>query len=578
MKEYIKSRLEALVSELFGLNLPPAKIEKPRNESLGDLASNVSFLIAKELKKNPQDIAQTIAKTLCKDDAFEEVTPVKGFLNFKFSEGFLLREFENLLKLGEDFFKEDLGKEERLQIEFVSANPTGPLHLGHGRGAVVGDVLARVLSFFGYKITREYYVNDTGRQVYLLGVSILYRYLQLSGSDCSDLKGVFEKEGYKGEYILEIASLLREHVGDLLLSSEGVLKARDILLSACFPFPLNYTALFKPFKDPQIELCSVFGLDFLMGEIRKDLSSLGVSFDIWFSERKLYEKRDVDKLLKNLKDFLYEKEGALWLRTSAFGDDKDRVLRKSDGTYTYFASDIAYHRNKYLRGFKKVINLWGADHHGYIPRVRAALKMLKIPEDWLEIYLIQMVRLFKEGREIKMSKRAGNFVTLRELIEEVGPDAVRFVFLTKRSDTPLDFDVDKVKEKSSENPVFYVQYAHARISGIFREFKNKWKVDPEEENFLPFLKYLNAEDEIKLIKKVLLMKDELKEAALSREPHIITYLLIDLASSFHSFYNRYRIVSGNREITSARIALLKGIRTALRLGLKLIGVSAPEKM
>ncbi len=204
--------------------------------------------------------------------------------------------------------------------------------------------------------------------------------------------------------------------------------------------------------------------------------------------------------------------------------------------------------------------------------------MLKIPEDWLEIYLIQMVRLFKEGREIKMSKRAGNFVTLRELIEEVGPDAVRFVFLTKRSDTPLDFDVDKVKEKSSENPVFYVQYAHARISGVFREFKNKWKVDPEEENFLPFLKYLNAEDEIKLIKKVLLMKDELKEAALSREPHIITYLLIDLASSFHGFYNRYRIVSGNKEITLARIALLKGIRTALRLGLKLIGVSAPEKM
>jgi len=278
------------------------------------------------------------------------------------------------------------------------------------------------------------------------------------------------------------------------------------------------------------------------------------------------------------KGFVYESDGALWLRTSEFGDDKDRVLRKSDGSYTYFASDIAYHWDKFRRGFDRVINLWGADHHGYIPRIKASLRMLDIPENWLEVYLIQMVKLFRGGKEIRMSKRAGEFVTLRELVEEVGQDAVRFVFLTKRSDTPLDFDVDVVKEKSSENPVFYVQYAHARIAGVFREFRERFGGNPETEDLSEFLKYLREESEIKLLKKTLMMKDELMDVTASRDPHLITYYLVDLAGTFHAYYNRFRILGEDEKLMFARLGLLRGIRSAIRTGLKLIGVSAPEKM
>ena len=579
MKEHIRRRIDQAVRSLYGIDPPPYKVEKPRDEKLGDLATNVSFLLAKELRRNPADIARELAEALAGEE-FREVTPLKGFVNFRFSEDFLLREFGKLLRLDEEFFREDLGKGERIQIEFVSANPTGPLHLGHGRGAVVGDALARLLTFFGYRVTREYYINDAGRQVYLLGVSVLHRYLQLFGQEQEEIREIFEREGYRGDYVVEIALLLREAVGDLLLNPDGTADAKERLLRRNFPFPLRYTRSLAPRRDPRVELCAAFGLDVMMEEIRRDLSRMNIDFDVWFSERSLYERGLVEELIDLLRDrgFVYESEGALWLKTSQFGDDKDRVLRKSDGSYTYFASDIAYHWDKFRRGFDRVVDLWGADHHGYIPRVRASLKMLGVPEDWLEVYLIQMVKLFRGGKEVRMSKRAGEFVTLRELVEEVGQDAVRFVFLTKRSDTPLDFDVDRVKEKSSENPVFYVQYAHARIAGVFREFRERYGRDPESLDFSPFLKHLRVESEIKLVGKTLMMKDELVEITLSRDPHLITYYLVDLAGTFHAYYNHHRIVTTDEKVTFSRLGLLKGIRSALRLGLKLIGVSAPEKM
>ncbi len=582
MKEVVLSKLIEVLSSLYGVKPPNLKVEKPKDEKLGDLATNVAFLLAKDLRKNPILIAQEVSEELSKDRTFESVEAVKGFINLRFSKEFLTEEFLRLLREGESYFKEDIGRGLKVQLEFVSANPTGPLHLGHGRGAVVGDTLARLMSFYGFNVTREYYINDAGRQVYLLGVSVLYRYLELFGEERSrpDVVEIFEREGYRGTYVVDIAKNIARAVERRLLSKEGVKEAKELILAYGFNFPLRYTESFVPKEDPQVELCSAFGLDMMMNEIREDLSSMGIEFDVWFSERSLYERGLVEELVEELrkKGFVYESEGALWLRASEFGDDKDRVLRKSDGSYTYFASDIAYHWDKFRRGFEKVINFWGSDHHGYIPRVKAALKMLGIPEDWLEVYLIQMVKLFRGGKEVRMSKRAGTFVPLRELIEDVGPDAVRFVFLTKRSDTPLDFDVDRVKEKSSENPVFYVQYAHARISGVFREVRERFGTDPEREDLSGFLQELDQEEEMRIMKKVLMLKDDLIEVTLRRDPHLITYALIDLVSDFHRYYNHHRIIGSEERLMKGRLALLKGVREALRLSLKLIGVSAPERM
>ena len=580
MKEVISQKVSEAVQGLFGVEPPTFKVEKPRDESLGDLATNVAFLLAKTLKKNPMDIALSLADHLSGEEEFQGVEAVKGFINFRFSKDFLISSYREILKKGEDYFREDLGKGKKVQLEFVSANPTGPLHLGHGRGAVVGDTLARLMSFYGYEVTREYYINDAGRQVYLLGVSVLFRYLQLFGKEKErpEIEQLFEKEGYRGQYVIEIAKSLRDAVGDLILRGE-IEEAHKKVLSYPYSFELNYIKDFTPNNEPDVELCAAFGLDAMMDEISEDLKDTGVEFDMWYSERDLYKRGIVDDLINTLKEkgYVYESEGAIWLKTSEFGDDKDRVIKKSDGSYTYFASDIAYHWDKFKRGFDKVVNLWGADHHGYIPRVKSALRMLDIPEEWLEVYLIQMVKLFKEGKEVKMSKRAGDFVPLRDLIRDVGADAVRFVFLTKRSDTPLDFDVDRVKEKSSENPVFYVQYAHARIAGVFRELKERKGIDPASEDLSPHLNAL-GEAELELIKRVLYMKDEFVEATLARDPHLIVYALIDLAGRFHRYYNHHRIIGSDRDMMLGRTALLMGIKRSLELGLKLIGVSAPERM
>ncbi len=579
MKEKVQSSLRETIEKFYNTEPPPFKVDRPRDERLGDLATNVAFLLSRTLKRNPNEIAQELARELLKRDIFESVEAVRGFVNFRFSRSFLLEEFKRLLKEGENYFKENLGNGLKVQLEFVSANPTGPLHLGHGRGAVVGDTLARLFEFYGYDVTREYYINDTGRQVYLLGISIFYRYLELFGKekDYPKIKEIFENEGYRGEYAIDVAKLLIKAIGDLLLKGK-VEEARERILSFHYEFERNYVKSLS--SEDEIDLCSAFGLDVMMDEIRKDLSAIDVGFDVWYSERSLHSRGLVEKLIKELekRGYVYKEEGALWLKTSAFGDDKDRVLRKSDGSYTYFASDIAYHWEKYRRGFEKVIDLWGADHHGYIPRIKASLKMLGIPEEWFEVYLIQLVKLFRGGKEIKMSKRAGEFVTLRELIEEVGSDAVRFIFLTKRSDTPLEFDVDRVKEKSSENPVFYVQYAHARISGVFREVRERFGIDPEGEDLSDFLKELREDAELRLMKKVMMFKDELIEVTLSRDPHLITYTLIDISGAFHNYYNHYRIIGSEKNTMLGRLALLKGIREVIRLGLKLIGVSAPEKM
>jgi len=583
MKELVREKILTVLKEIYNTRVENFKVEKPKDEAHGDLATNVAFLLAKELKKPPVKIAEELAEFLSKDSTFKSVEAVKGFINFRLSEDFLKEEFKKVLIKKEEYFKEDLGKGLKVQLEYVSANPTGPLHLGHGRGAVVGDTLARLFKFFNFNVTREYYINDAGRQVYLLGVSILYRYLEecpeRDEETFKEIKEIFEQDGYRGEYIKEVAqrlkSLIREELCNPKIANLKEIRERIIEKEGV---ELYYTKKYEP-KDV-IDLLSNYGLDLMMKEIKEDLSLMDVEFDVWFSERSLYDEGEVERLLKVLeeKGYIYEKDGALWLKTSLFGDDKDRVVRRSDGTYTYFASDIAYHYNKFKRGFERVIDVWGADHHGYIPRVKAALKMLEIPEDWLEILLVQMVKLFREGKEVKMSKRAGTFVTLRELLEEVGKDAVRFIFLTKRSDTPLDFDVEKAKEKSSENPVYYVQYAHARIWGILREFKERYKKELSIQELLEFVNYLKEEPEIKLIKKILFFKDELVDITLKREPHLLTYYLIDLAGDFHHYYNHHRILGMEEKVMFSRLALVTGIKEVIRLGLELMGVSAPERM
>ena len=584
-KTLILEVLQKTLKELYDLELPEkTKVERPKEEAHGDLSTNLAFLLAKDLKKPPVKVAEELAQKLSEDRRFKRVEAIKGFINFHFSREFLIEETKKILLLGEEYFKEDLGKGLKVQVEFVSANPTGPLHLGHGRGAVVGDTIARLLKFFGYDVVREYYINDAGRQVYLLGLSILYRYLE----DCPErdeeffksIQETFNEDGYRGEYVKELAQKLRELIGDKLCRPQEAnltMLQREILEKGR-SLPLYYTQKYAP-KDA-VELAANFGLDLMLEEIKRDLEVMNVEFDVWYSERSLYDKGLVEELINLLKEkgYIYEKDGALWLRTSEFGDEKDRVVRRSDGTYTYFASDIAYHYEKFKRGFQKVVNVWGADHHGYIPRVKASLKMLGIPEDWLEVFLVQMVKLFREGVEVRMSKRAGNFVTLRELLDEVGQDAVRFIFLTKRSDTPLDFDLDKAKEKSSENPVFYVQYAHARIAGILREFKQRYQREVSLEELASYLKHLSEEVEEKLMKKLVMFKDELIEITQRGEPHLLTYYLIDLASQFHNYYNHHRILGMKEEVMYSRLALIVAVQKVIRLGLSLMGVSAPERM
>jgi len=585
MQGFLKKELQKLVSDKYNLSGIEFKVEKPKRKEFGDLATNVAFILAKHLKRNPFEIAQELAEELRKNPSFESVEVAKpAFINVRFSKEYYYGVLKEILTKGFDYYRENLGLGRKVQVEYVSANPTGPLHLGHGRGAVVGDVISNLLEFYGWDVVREYYINDAGNQIRMLGISILYRYLELmlslvyEGAYSSqsylfappgeatkkdqlyakistlfrEISEEFEQNGYRGEYVKELAQ-----------------KVYDLYREQILELP----------KEEAIGFLSEFGLKEMLEEIKRDLEDFGIVFDVWFSEKSLYQTRYVEKTLNFLREkgLLYEKDGAVWFKTTQFGDDKDRVVIKKDGSYTYFASDIAYHYNKYLRGFHKVINVWGADHHGYVPRVKAAIKAFGVKEDWLEVELVQLVKLFRDGKEVKMSKRAGNFVTLRELLDEVGKDVIRFWFITKRSDTPLEFDIDKAKEESSENPVFYVQYAHARISGIFREVLNRKGFDAEVEfEFNPEL--LNSETELELIKHLASLRDELISIAQSREIHLLPNLAVELVKRFHYYYNHYRVMVDDEELMKARLALLKAVRTALRLIFHFIGISAPERM
>jgi len=521
-------------------------LETPKDKANGDFATNIAMQLTKLAKKPPRAIAEAILENLETEGTDIEKIDIAGpgFMNITVRKDFLAGVVKAAFEQGENYGRSNAGQGEKVQVEFVSANPTGDLHLGHARGASVGDSLCNVMDFAGFDVSREYYINDAGNQINNLAYSLEARYKQALGMDAE-----MPEDGYHGPDIIEIAGKLKEEFGaDILEKSDE--------------------ERFKFFRE--------HGLRLELAKLQNDLKNFRVEFDVWYSETSLYGNGKIEAALDKLKanGHVFEEDGATWFRSTTFGDDKDRVLIKNDGSFTYLTPDIAYHEDKLQRGFDKLINIWGADHHGYIPRMKAAIEALGYDRGTLEVDIIQMVQLYKNGEKFKMSKRTGNAVTMRELVEEVGLDAVRYFFVKTAGDSHMDFDLDLAVSQSNENPVYYAQYAHARISSILRA--------AGEQGFNASLENLNllvAEKEEDVLKKVGAFPQIVADAAKHRTPHRIANYIQDLAATFHSFYGAEKVINtDNKELTEARLALITAVKTTLANALKLIGVSAPEKM
>lgn len=529
-------------------DIPKIILLIPKNKSHGDLSTNIAMQLSRELKVKLLDIANFIVNNLDIQDTIVDKVKIAGpgFINFWLSENWLYKVMDEIREQGEDFGKVNLGKGKRVQVEFVSVNPTGPLHVGHGKCAVVGDALSRILKTAGYEVEKEYYINDQGKQIDILGQSVQTRYNNLLGE-----KKEFPADGYKGEYIFDIAK-------EVIDKFQDKYKGRND-------------------KETQ-EFFKEFTLKKILSGIKKDLKNFGVEFDVWFSEKSLYEQNKLQKVIELLKQrgFLYEKEGALWLKSTDFGDEKDRVVIRENNIPTYFASDIVYHQNKHQRGFDKVIDIWGADHHGYIKRMKAATQALGYPEGFLDVLIVQFVTLIRNGKEVGMSTRGGEFVTLRDLIREVGKDVARYFFLMRSYDSHTEFDLDVAKSQSMENPVYYIQYAYARICSIIKKAELEGiKIDKNKEVNLHLL---DKEEEFELIKKLSSLREVIRKSALTWKPHLLTTYLYDLASSFHKYYTVHRVITEDKELTKARLVLIDCTRVVLFNALKILGISAPESM
>lgn len=552
IRDQIRNALKAYAAEK-GVEMveePVVMLERPRREGQGDWASNVAMQLAKTFRANPREIAQNIVDRLSLEDGYLERAEVAGpgFINFFFSRKWAAEVLAEVSKGGDDYGRVEDGKGRRVQVEFVSANPTGPLHVGHGRGAAVGDVVASILAFAGWDVEREYYVNDAGLQMGLLGKSTQARYFEILGQP---EKAPMIEDGYKGEYIYDLARDIIDRDGE---------KHLDVP-------PGESLSVFQDYAEKTIR-----------GWIKDVLSDFGVEFNVWFSEQSLYDNNQVEPAAQFLKerDKAYEKDGALWFRSTEYGDDKDRVLFRSNGVPTYFMSDIAYHKNKFDRGFDLVIDVWGADHHGYVPRVRAAVgAMGRNPQDF-QVLLIQFVSLLRGGEQVSMSTRSGQFITLKDVLDEVGRDATRYFFIMRSCDSHLDFDLELAKQSTNENPVYYVQYAHARIHSIFREASERGISIPEPAD--ADLTLLGEPSEQALIRKLAMFPEEISKAAQEWAPHRLTFYVHDLASLFHSFYNAQRILGVEEDVMKARLVLVEATRQVLANSLRLMGISAPEKM
>lgn len=543
-----KAAAQAIADGVFTADdLPEVGLEVPPQKEFGDFATNFAMQSAKAAKMNPRSIAQAIIERLNEPWLEKAVIAGPGFINFYLKAGVLYHQLAAILAAGDAFGRSQAGQGERVQVEFVSANPTGPLHVGHGRGAAVGSALVNLLRAAGYQVEAEFYINDAGNQIDNLAASVNARYLELLGQATQ-----FPEDGYHGRDIIDTAQRIISHHGDKYLA---VSEAERL-------------AVFKE-----------LALTEKLAALKEDLAEFGVYFDVWFSERTLHDTGAVAATCQLLRDNgnIYEKDGALWLKATAYGDDKDRVVIRDNGVPTYLAADIAYHRDKFARGFNRVINIWGADHHGYISRVKAAIAAMEYNPDNLEVLILQMVSLYQNGELVKMSKRTGQGVTLGELIEEVGRDAARFFFIMRSIDSQLDFDLDLAKSSSNDNPVYYIQYAHARIASIFRQAAEAGIAVPDNLSQVK-LELLTEQAEIDLIKKMAEFPEEVAAAARERAPHRIARYAHDLAGMFHTFYNQCRIIGVEPGVQSARLALVTAVRSTIRQSLGILGVAAPDKM
>jgi arginyl-tRNA synthetase len=532
-------------SDLAAAALPEVLVEHPQNPEHGDFASGLPLKLARAMKMSPMAIAEKVSEHIVPPPQIDRIWVAEpGFINFTLRDDWLSTEVESVLAAGESYGDIELGKGNRVQFEFVSVNPTGPLHIGHGRGAVLGSTLANVLTASGYTVEKEFYVNDMGNQINNFGRSLYARYQQCLGKEAA-----VPPDGYHGNYMVDLAEEIVQEQGDrFLLLAEG---------------------------EAASQLAEV-GVARMLQVIKQDLELLNVVFDNWFSERSLYQGGQYDKAMELLQSggYVAKKENATWFESSALGEDKDNVLVRSDGSPTYFASDIAYHYNKFLeRKFDRVIDIWGADHQGHVPRMKAVLKALKCDPERLMVIICQLVTLRRGKEVVKVSKRSGDIITLKELIDEVSSDACRFIFLSRSADSQMDFDIELAKRQSADNPVYYVQYAHARIASIL-QFARQQEIDCSQGD----VSLLTTEPELTLIRRLILLPEIVEQVAVSLEPHHLPYYAQDLATVFHSFYKQCRVVSKDEALTKARLKLVKATQIALAKVLRLMGMTAPEKM
>ncbi len=561
------------------LDLPRPAVEPTRTRTHGDYASNIALVLAGRLERKPRELAQEIVRAL---PASADIARVEiagpGFINFFLNPSAYHDLVREILAQGEAFGRSTVGGGRRVQVEFVSANPTGPLHVGHGRGAAYGASLANLLAAAGFDVHREYYINDAGRQMDILAVSVWLRYLELCGERIA-----FPANGYRGDYVYDIAAALHRRYGERLRRSLAEVydasvppdapaggdqeRHIDALVARAKALlgPADYRAVFD------------LGLEIILDDIRRDLEEFGVVYDQWYSERALVESGAADRVIERLKrsGHAYEKDGALWFRSTDYGDEKDRVLVRENGQKTYFAHDIAYHADKLERGFERVIDIWGADHHGYVPRIKAALAAIGDDPERLTVLLVQFAVLYRGGQKVQMSTRAGEFVTLRELRREVGNDAARFFYVMRSSEQHMDFDLDLAKRQSADNPVYYVQYAHARVCSVFRQLEEKGLThDPARAD----LARLVEPPEEALMRRLAHYPTLIEEAALGYQPHQLAHYLYELAREFHAYYNSYTFLVEEGALRDARLVLIAAVRQVIANGLKLLGVSAPQRM
>lgn len=584
MKSLLKDAINAVLHDWQTQGKLPTdlnvtiQIERARDAKFGDFASNIAMLLAKPCQRKPLEIAQEIVAALPQLAAVSEVSVAPpGFINFRMAETAFQQVVRDILQHGDNYGRLDLGKNQRLHLEFVSANPTGPLHVGHGRHAAYGASLSNVLEAAGFEVQREYYVNDAGRQMRILALSVWLRYLQLCGQELA-----FPRRGYKGEYVTDIAQALKATYGERFLQPiDAVMQGlpaddeqheetnADILIQRAETLlgEADFTLVFNS------------GLNSILQDIHDDLAEFGVTFHKWFHESELHKTNDIEhciEILRN-KNYLYQEGGATWFRSTQFGDEKDRVVKRENGQPTYFAADIAYHLNKYNRGFDKLLNVYGSDHHGYVPRLQAAVQALGENANQLEVLLLQFANLYRGETRVSMSTRGGEFVTLRELREEVGNDAARFFYILRKREQHVDFDLELAKSQSSDNPVYYIQYAHARICSVFRQLQQKkwtWQQSQGEQA----LALLDTAHEKSLLRCLSRYPEVIELAAQTYEPSVIAYYLQELANEFHAYYNAQAFLVEDEALRNARLYLIAATRQVLGNGLRLLGLSAPEMM